>query len=671
MRKAEARPTISVCIPYYKGERTICESVSSIYNQTIKSRLSAVRSGEVEVIITSDDDSDDALNVLGQIEEVFGAKVFMNERRLGLAGNSQAALSKGRGTIVTLMHQDDWCAPGCLEAVVDRFASDPDIVLAAFDESPDRGAGRRHPTSGDVRRNAYEVSAALETMEVAFAPSLTFMRGDAVRSQPALYNDAYHCSPERELYYNIAKDRPNMWFNVMDGCGLVRRGLSKQHSVKSEDLQILDLLTFWDRVARSDRQKTMSLGESTLDQVLARMDLWATSVSSNRPDAIVNGWRWLSRIYADARFSELIELHPAKFQCFVRGLARDGVNMGALSFDCLQRRLPNSPQKNAAVSLLRRALQPVDRKRRTRTRVDRIVADDQFNLPIIICGFHHSGTRLLAQVLERIGVFQQARPPKHEWRYVQQLNTILLPGWMDPDAIAAFDGASGPDVIAPDILALRLSSAGYVRGRPWGQKDPRNSVTAAAWLKVFPHARLVNIVRNPMDALGTLAKSYSQFSPGGLLPQQAPEFWSRLWCSYLNATRRAMSRADRAIEIKFEDLCWEPLEVALRIIEALELDCTARPRDFSDLTFTPSKIGSHLDWIVRGELGFAEADAIRDRTAAVSLEWARSAGLRHGAARAAASAKPPGDGRVRAVDVQTQQPVFPGLGPSRSGGNRI
>ena len=81
---------------------------------------------------------------------------------------------------------------------------------------------------------------------------------------------------------------------------------------------------------------------------------------------------------------------------------------------------------------------------------------------------------------------------------------------------------------------------------PWGQKDPRNSITADAWLALFPNARLINIVRDPMDVLGTLPADYSRFSPSGERPQDAPAFWGELWNAYTRKTRAAMDRARRA-----------------------------------------------------------------------------------------------------------------------------
>jgi hypothetical protein len=38
----------------------------------------------------------------------------------------------------------------------------------------------------------------------------------------------------------------------------------------------------------------------------------------------------------------------------------------------------------------------------------------------------------------------------------------------------------------------------------WGWKDPRNSITLPVWLKLFPDARVIHIVRNGVDVAESL-----------------------------------------------------------------------------------------------------------------------------------------------------------------------
>ena len=230
-----------------------------------------------------------------------------------------------------------------------------------------------------------------------------------------------------------------------------------------------------------------------------------------------------------------------------------------------------------------------------------------FNAPVLICGFHHSGTRLLAKLLEDAGVFQKVNMPTHEWTYVQWLNTIMLPGWADPTAIEAFNAEAATAIIRPENLALRLAAAGY-EGGPWGHKDPRNCITASAWMRVFPRLRIVNIVRSPVDTLGTLPPRYARYSPGDERPQDALEFWIELWTAYLTKTRECMASATHAVEVRFDELCTAPQDQIRRIAAALELPA---PASGSDVPIEVGNVGAYQRWVDRGDLTAAKVDRLQ------------------------------------------------------------
>ncbi len=618
----DGAPTISVCIPYYEGERTIFMCVASVYAQTIKSNTSAMDEGLVEVIVNSDDSSQQAREVLGRLQQAFEVTVHYNEKRLGLTGNWQAALSRGAGKVVTLLHQDDWYAPGCLETVAERFTADPGLVFLAFNAALDGRPDKIQLKIDSFEWKGRQLHAKPEEHDLVFAPSVTFFRQASLRGLKTLYSDAYKWSPERELNYNLAKVNPGSRF-AFDARPMVARGIGRgQFSVNNEDLRLLDLLTFWQRVAKAEPDKDESLGRYVFGQVLSRMSKWLATARSSDPDGLIMRWRWLKVIYADRRFDALAARYPEIAEQALVAQSRGGVDMGALNSEAFHGEGGPKEFRPVAARVMGEALAGGPAKlERIQARMDRILASDAFGAPVIICGFHHSGTRLLAQMLEAIGVFQHVNSPTHEWSYIQHLNTMLLPGWMDPDAIDAFLPDAAREVLSCERLALRIAASGYMGYEPWGQKDPRNSVTADAWLELFPDARLINIVRDPMDVLGTLPADYARFSPSGERPQNAPQFWGELWNAYTRKTRAAMDRGGRAVEVRFDALCNEPVETTRRIVEALGLDCSVQAQDFEALNIMPAKVGAYRAWMEEGRLGEAEAEILRRVTSALDLEW--------------------------------------------------
>jgi hypothetical protein len=96
--------------------------------------------------------------------------------------------------------------------------------------------------------------------------------------------------------------------------------------------------------------------------------------------------------------------------------------------------------------------------------------------------------------------------PNQESRFFQAINIRLLDqsgfNWTDPGV--------------PEALSIRLPALQFLfryvkvtrcpsqllrllSGSPWGWKDPRNTFTLSAWLRIFPRAKVIHIYRNGMD----------------------------------------------------------------------------------------------------------------------------------------------------------------------------
>lgn len=246
---------------------------------------------------------------------------------------------------------------------------------------------------------------------------------------------------------------------------------------------------------------------------------------------------------------------------------------------------------------------------------------NEFFQPVFIVGFHHSGTRLLAQLLRQFGVFQVVDRPTYEWGYIQNLNTTILPGWNDPRAVREFDAELGSHQISLEDVFYLLSRNGYQDGQSWAHKDPRTCATLPAWLKVFPQARVVHIIRDPLDVLGTISDEYSIFTPGGEIPQRALPFWAELWRSYIDKVLACAPQVRNFAEMRFEDMYNRPLQELERITRALDLR-NGKPVDTSGIQ--PGKIGIHKKWIADGKLDPDEVERLRTSLADYRKKYAYS-----------------------------------------------
>jgi hypothetical protein len=171
--------------------------------------------------------------------------------------------------------------------------------------------------------------------------------------------------------------------------------------------------------------------------------------------------------------------------------------------------------------------------------------------PVIILGMHRSGTSMVSELLDELGLFVgKELQDDHESTYFLELNEQLFArvgaAWDRPlpvldflandDAVRMSADALTADLASKQIRAFlgkRTTLAAY--DQPWGWKDPRTLFTLPLWLRLFPDAKLVYIIRNGVDVAKSLMVRERM-----LLQTRIERFNSRL------AKRSSRSYLDRA-----------------------------------------------------------------------------------------------------------------------------
>lgn len=136
---------------------------------------------------------------------------------------------------------------------------------------------------------------------------------------------------------------------------------------------------------------------------------------------------------------------------------------------------------------------------------------------------HKSGTSLVAAILRALGVHTGARRERNEeasfflhlndWLLAQSaarwdnpvpidfmlanrdlLNSLVVPylriSWKSPRALSYWG-----------FRGLRLGAGTELQ---WGWKDPRNTFTLPLWLRLFPNAKVISVVRHGLDVASSL-----------------------------------------------------------------------------------------------------------------------------------------------------------------------
>ncbi len=229
--------------------------------------------------------------------------------------------------------------------------------------------------------------------------------------------------------------------------------------------------------------------------------------------------------------------------------------------------------------------------------------------PVIVIGMHRSGTTLLTRVIEAFGLcWGRNRDEYNEDQDFQALNEQLFEKagarWDNPGSLTsmlikpAFAAEAekllrdGIDCIGRDFLPEQKVSVCGDRARTavssWGWKDPRSTFTLPLWLKLFPEARVVHIMRNGMDVAVSVWKRETSRPEGERHPHysalcQTLDGCFLLWKKYISRSMSLVGSMDNSIELTFEDLLNNTDEETRRLCDFLELDFA----DGVDGFFTP------------------------------------------------------------------------------------
>jgi hypothetical protein len=237
--------------------------------------------------------------------------------------------------------------------------------------------------------------------------------------------------------------------------------------------------------------------------------------------------------------------------------------------------------------------------------------------PIVVIGMHRSGTRVLVEILEKLGVFMGAdRQADSESVAFMLINEGILHQcgafWSEPMSahfmLAQADVVEHVAASARESLAAQLEQ--YVGPSRWhlqpsgkelpafGWKDPRNTFTLPVWRQVFPNLRALHIVRHGVDVAASLARRHAQAlraATGEPVPSaltvirdhalgvlSSRRGWTlpealTMWEQYVEKARQESARlSECALEVRYEDLLTQPERVIAAIAKFCRVPGPAR-----------------------------------------------------------------------------------------------
>jgi len=143
------------------------------------------------------------------------------------------------------------------------------------------------------------------------------------------------------------------------------------------------------------------------------------------------------------------------------------------------------------------------------------------NSPVIIIGMHRSGTTLLSNQLNKMGLFTGKSLGIHgEANFFVKLNDWLLKqtasSWDKPKNIEKIYIKEQEEefksfktfliIMLESILKYKYFGLKHLffKRKKWGFKDPVNSLTLPFWLSIYPNAKILFIKRHGIDVSNSL-----------------------------------------------------------------------------------------------------------------------------------------------------------------------
>lgn len=197
----------------------------------------------------------------------------------------------------------------------------------------------------------------------------------------------------------------------------------------------------------------------------------------------------------------------------------------------------------------------------------------KFHRPVIVIGMHRSGTSLVAKLLHESGIFMGAHRDHNEESFPflnvnQKVMAEAGHSWIDPGHFTEYDACPETAIsmyvnhfqLNPDDFVLagrpRARMVMWLHNKRWGFKDPRSTYTLKMWLKLFPKAKVIHVVRHPRSVVASLQRRNE--IDGEVQDERLfdANFGLQLWKDYVETAIEQGKDLPRArfLTLKYEDI---------------------------------------------------------------------------------------------------------------------
>jgi hypothetical protein len=129
-------------------------------------------------------------------------------------------------------------------------------------------------------------------------------------------------------------------------------------------------------------------------------------------------------------------------------------------------------------------------------------------------------------------------------------------------------------------------------GAPWGSKEPRTTLFATCWLELFPEARFLHVVRNPLAVAKSIQNRELEFQAKGDAPSGRLhdfDYCIDLAMIYLEAAEALAAQTSNYLWVRFEDIQADPVGQLKKLAGFSELRFRAGQMKRAAATIRPTR----------------------------------------------------------------------------------
>lgn len=229
---------ISVIIPAYNAEKTLCKCLDSIIKQSYKN---------LEIIIINDGSTDNTLPICNNYSKEDSRIIVLNNKNHGVSYSRNCGVKIASGDYITFVDADDYLDNNCFEKIINKLTSDIDVFRYNF-----KVVGGKSFTNNIYELKDKKIVINSTTINKLYKHFLTFeepipnlvmlliIRKDIAKK--ISFNEKLYMMEDANYYIDMFSKINNIYFSDMKSYNYYVNENSVTHNKKNYKKNILGLL---------------------------------------------------------------------------------------------------------------------------------------------------------------------------------------------------------------------------------------------------------------------------------------------------------------------------------------------------------------------------------------------------------------------------------------------